>query len=307
MNYHHLLYFRTVVREGSVAAAARELRLSQPTVSAQVQALQDSLGHRLFTRTGRRLALTETGQLVYRYAEEIFSLGEELADTLAGRPPASPLRFKVGVADVVPKLIAHRLLEPALKLEDPVVLSCFEGKPPDLLLRLAGFELDMVLTDAPIGPEVKVKAFNHLLGECGTTVFAHRDQARRYRRGFPESLDGAPFLYPAENTVLRRLLEQWLADRDLHPVQVAEFDDSALVKVFGQSGLGLFLAPSIIEREIRQRYQVSVVGRIEDLRERFYAISVERRVKHPAVAAITAAARDRLFAPPASRRRRSSR
>ena len=295
LNYHHLLYFWVVAKEGTIVAACAKLHVAQPTVSAQLRVLEESLGQKLFTRIGRNLALTETGRVVYRYADEIFSLGRDLMDTLKGRPPDRPLRLNVGVADVLPKLVAYRLLEPAFHLPEPVRLVCHEGDPAELLTRLAVYELDLVLSDSAIGPEVKVRAFSHLLGECSVSVFGTKDLAAAYRRRFPASLDGAPFIVPTDNTALRRAMERWFESEDIRPSVVGEFEDNALLKVFGQAGAGLFAAPTIIEREIQRQYGVRVVGRVESVRERFYAISVEKKVKHPAVLAIADEARQKLF------------
>jgi LysR family transcriptional activator of nhaA len=296
LNYHHLLYFWVVAREGSIARATRVLRLAQPTISAQLRSLEGQLGERLFARQGRGLVLTEAGRTVYRYADEIFGLGRELVDVVKGRPAGRPARFTVGVADVVPKLVAHRLIEPALRLAGPLRLACREDHAERLLAALALHEVDLVLSDAPIPPAVRVRGFSHLLGECGVTVFAAPKLAAARRRGFPGSLDGAPFLLPVEATALRRALDAWFEERGMRAAVVGEFEDSALLKVFGQAGQGLFAGPAAIEREICDQYGVRVVGRIPELRERFYAISPERRIRHPAVAAITEAARDRLFA-----------
>ncbi len=296
LNYHHLLYFHTVVREGGLAPAAAALRLRHSTISAQIHALEDALGERLLQRSGRRLVMTELGRVVYRYADEIFALGRELLDTVRGRPTGKPLRFTVGVADAVPKLIVRELLRPAERLEAPVLLGCREGKPEHLLAQLSLHELDLVLTDAPLPPSVSVRAFSHLLGESPVTIFGAPELARRLRPGFPRSLDGAPFLMPGPESSLRRGLEQWLEQRGLRPRVEAEFDDSALLKAFGQDGLGLFAAPHVLEREVCRQYGVRVVGRLAEVSERFYAISLERRLKHPAVVAITAAAREELFA-----------
>jgi len=295
LNYHHLLYFWTVARTGGVSAASIELRLAQPTISGQLRVLEEHFGEKLFQRVGRRLELTETGRLVYRYADEIFTLGRELTDAVRGRPTGRPVRFAVGVADQLPKLIAYRLIEPALKLADPVRIVCREDKPERLLADLAVHDLDLVLSDAPLNPSIKVRAFSHLLGECGLTIFGTKALAARYRRGFPGSLDNAPFLLPTENTVLRRSLDQWFAQQGVRPAVVGEFEDSALLKSFGERGIGLFGGPTAIEAEIRRQYSVIPLGRIEQVRERFYAISAERRLTHPAVVAISEAAREKLF------------
>ncbi|MBI4517466.1 MAG: LysR family transcriptional regulator, partial [Deltaproteobacteria bacterium] len=216
LNYHHLLYFWTVVHEGSVSRAGARLRLAQPTISGQLRALENVLGEKLFRRVGPKLVLTEVGQIAYRYADEIFSLGRELQDTLKGRPVRRPARVMVGIADVVPKMIAYRLLEPALQLEEPVRIICQEDKSERLLTELALHTLDVVLSDAPIGPSIKIRAFSHLLGECGVTFLGAARLARKYRRGFPRSLDGAPVLLPTDNTALRRSLEQWLCPSGEH-------------------------------------------------------------------------------------------
>ncbi|MDX2167894.1 MAG: transcriptional activator NhaR [Deltaproteobacteria bacterium] len=295
LNYHHLLYFWTVARTGGVSAASAELRLAQPTISGQLRALEDALGEKLFHRVGRRLELTDVGRMVYRYADEIFTLGRELMDAVRGRPTGRPLRLAVGVADQLAKLITYRLIEPALKLPEPVHVVCREDKPERLLADLALHDLDLVLSDAPIHPSVKVRAFSHLLGECDVTIFGTKDLAAKFRRNFPRSLEGAPCLLPTENTSLRRSLDQWFEQQSLRPAVVSEFEDSALLSSFGERGLGLFPGPTAIEAEIRRQYGVVVVGRLEQVRERFYAISVERRLKHPAVVAISEAARERLF------------
>ena len=280
---------------GSVTRAAAELRLAQPTVSTQLRTLEEVLGEKLFARTGRRLVLTDVGRLVFRYADEIFGLGRELLETVKGRPTGQPMRLTVGIADAVPKLIAYRLLGPALTGAEPVRIICREDKPDRLLAQLAVHGLDLVLSDAPIGPTTKVRAFNHLLGECGVTFFATPALARTCRRGFPRSLGGAPMLLPTDNTALRRSLDDWFESEDIRPRVASEFEDSALLMAFGQAGMGLFPAPSAIERQVRSQYGVVVVGRLDTVRERFYAISGERRLKHPAVVAISEAARQRVF------------
>jgi len=295
LNYHHLLYFWTAVKTGSVTAASEELNLSQSTVSAQIHALERSLGEKLFRRHGRRLVPTDVGQVVFQYAEEIFGLGRELVDAVKDRPTGRPLRLNVGVADVLPKLVVHRLIAPALALGTPVRLVCTEGKPPQLLAELALHDLDVVLSDTPADPGVAVRVFNHLLGECDVVLVAAPALAERYRRGFPRSLAGAPLLVPGTGTSLRRGLEQWLTSLDLHPRVVGEFEDSALMQAFGREGVGIFPVPSVIERDVCRQSGVHVVGRLPEVRERFHAITAERRLKHPAVVAISSAARNELF------------
>ncbi|HZR81116.1 MAG TPA: transcriptional activator NhaR [Candidatus Binatia bacterium] len=296
LNYHHLLYFWTVARLGSVTAAAGELRLAQSTVSAQIHQLEAVLGERLLRREGRRLVLTDAGRRAFDYAAEIFALGRELVDTVKGTSGGRPARLVVGIADQMPKRIVYRLLEPALRLLPSIHLVCTEGKPDDLFAQLALHRVDVVLTDSPIAPSVAVRGFNHLLGECGITFFAPRRLSERPRRRFPRCLDDAPVLLPAERTTLRRGLDQWLRARDLRPRVVAEFEDSALLKAFGQAGAGYFPGPTAIEREIALQYDARIAGRVPEVRERFYAVSIERRLKHPAIVAISEAARTDLLA-----------
>jgi LysR family transcriptional activator of nhaA len=296
LNYHHLLYFWTVVREGSVSRAAEKLRLAQPTISAQVKLLEEALGDTLFDRQGRRLALTDTGRLVYRYADEIFGIGRELQEALKGRPAAGrPLPLSVGVANAVPKLIVHRLLKPAVSAGQPIHLVCREDSTPTLLAELATHALDVVITDVPAPPHVRVKVFSHLLGESGTTFFAAGSLAVKLRRRFPRSLNDVPVLLPTRHTALRLALDHWFEAEDLHPRIVGEFDDSALMKTFGQAGRVAFPASTAIAQEVVRQYRVQPVGRATGVRERYYAISVERRLKHPGVLAITTAARTELF------------
>jgi len=297
LNYHHLYYFWVVAREGGVTRAAEVLQLAQATVSAQVRELEKAVKTPLLARSGRGVALTPTGEAVYRYADEIFSLGRELQDLLAGRPIGKPLRFRVGVVDAVPKLVAHQLLEPALRLAEPVRLTCVEGKLERLAAELAVHNLDVVLSDAPLPPSVKAKAYSHLLGESGVVVVGVPALVAAHQSGFPKSLDAAPFLLPLEGTALRRSLEQWFAEVGVRPAVRGEFEDSALLKAFGGAGEGLFAIPSATERAVRRQYGVRRVGRAVGLRERFYAVSVERRLKHPAVAAISATARRHLADP----------
>ena len=295
LNYHHLLYFWTVVKEGGVAQAAKALRLAPPTISGQVRDLEKSLELTLFDRVGRKLQVTDDGRVVFRYADEIFNLGRELLDTVKGRPTGRPLRLHVGISDVLPKLVCHDLLMPALRLPEPVQIVCHGDKTERLLAELAVQGLDLVLSDVPVGGNIKVRAFNHLLGECGLTFFATPDLARKYRRGFPHSLDGAPLLVPTEDSLVRRSLDHWFESIGVRPHLVAEFDDSGLLKSFGQGGEGIFGVPSVVEAGVRKQYGVQVVGRTEEVVERFYAITVERRIKHPAAMAISESAKQNLF------------
>ncbi len=296
LNYHHLLYFWVVAREGSIARACQELRLAQPTISGQIRALEESLGEKLFTRSGRRLILTETGRLVFQYADEIFGLGRELTNVLKGRPRGRPIRFAVGISDLIPKLIAYRILQPVFALKDTVQLVCYENDPEELLAGLSAHKLDLVLTHTPAHP-VRVRVFSHRLGSSGVSLFASSSMAARYRKNFPARLDGAPFLLPLERSALRRDIEQWFTRHGIRPRIIGEFQDNALINVFGHSGSGIFAAPAAIEQEVKRYVRVGMLGRMDSVTEEFYAVSAERKIKHPAVAAITEAARSTLFAP----------
>lgn len=296
LNYHHLLYFWTTARLSSVSRAAEELHLAQPTISAQLRSLEQSLGHKLFARRGRNLVLTEQGQAVFRYAEEIFSLGRELSQVVRGEGNANKRpRFSVGISDALPKLTTYRLLEPALQLDREFRLYLRIDKTERLLADLSINLLDIVLTDAPLTHNVNVRAYNHELGSCGVTVFGTRTLAKRFRKGFPESLHGAPMLLQTRNTALRQSLDQWFQSRKIEPDIVGEVEDVAMLQVLGQHGRGIFAAPSVVTKRICKHYEVVVLGELPEVRERFYAISVERRLQHPAVVAISEAARNRLF------------
>ncbi|WP_373649624.1 transcriptional activator NhaR [Schlesneria sp. DSM 10557] len=294
LNYQHLFYFWTVAREGTISKACKVLFLTQPTISAQLRSLERAAGAKLFDRVGRHLVLTETGHVVYRYAEEIFSLGRELQHTLKGKVPGQARRLVVGIADVLPRLIAYQLLEPVLSLPEPVQLICHDDKTEKLLARLAINELDVVLSDVPASPFVNVRAFNHSLGECGVSLMASADLASRFRRGFPKSLNGAPFLLPMEGSSLRRSLEQWFDEQEIRPTIRGQFGDCDLFEVFGAVGMGIFAVPSVVEKNVIEQHHVKVLARIASIKERFFAISLEKRLKHAAVVAITDSARRRL-------------
>lgn len=294
LNYHHLLYFWKVAKTGSVTAASKELRLAHPTLSAQIRTLEKNLGHKLFRQVGRGLQLTETGQLVYRYANDIFPLGEELIQAIEGRPASGGIRLKVGITDVLPKPLAYKFLEPALHLPD-VRAVVYEGKPNELMSQLVVHELDLVLSDFPLGPQFTLNAFSHLLGESKISLFGVQKLVKKYESGFPRSLDGAPFLLPTENTSLRRLLNQWFASKRIRPQVIAEFEDSELLKEHAQAGAGLFAASKLIEDNTLRHYQVKLVGQLESIRMRYYAISPERRITNPAVTAIIEAATTRTL------------
>jgi LysR family transcriptional activator of nhaA len=291
INYNHLYYFWVVARLGSIAAACDELMLAPPTVSTQLKTLETNLGQRLFERQGRGMVLTQTGRLVFRHADEMFRTASDLMETLRGRPPGRPMRLTLGIADAMPKTVAYRLVRPVMTGPEAVSLVCHEGKPAQMLAELALHELDAVLTDSPLVPEVRVKAFTHLLGECGVTLLGSPELADRYRPGFPDSLHHAPLLLPTSTSALRRMLDAWFQTRGLRPEIRGEIADSALIKVFGQSGEGLFFVPSVVEAEVCSQYGVERVGRIDELRERFFAVTIERTIHHPAVIALCDAAR----------------
>lgn len=303
LNYHHLFYFWTVAREGGVSKAAATLRLAQPTVSAQIKQFERAIGQTLLERQGRRVVLTETGRIVFRYADDIFTLGRELQETLKGRPAGRSLKLRVGVANAVPKLIVYRMLRPATEGGEAMQLTCHEGQPDQLLALLATHALDVVISDAPAPSHLHVKVFSHLLGESGTTFFAVSALARKVRRGFPQSLQDVPMLLPTPATVLRRALEQWFDALHIRPRVGGEFEDSALMKAFGEAGTAVFPAPTAIAHEVCRHYGVVAIGRTDEVRERYYALSAERRVTHPGVAALTTAARLEVFAPDAARAR----
>jgi LysR family transcriptional activator of nhaA len=293
LNYHHLLYFWVVAHEGSIAAATRKLNLTQPTISAQLRLLEESLGEKLFEKSGRSLGLTEAGRIALRYADEIFALGRELRDTLRDRPAKRAVRVQVGIADVFPKLIAYRVLRPAFQTD--IEMICREASSETLLALLGQHEVDIVLTDAPASG-APLRAFNHLLGESGTTFFAAPALAASLKKKpFPKSLHGAPMLLPGAATQIRRALELWLDSTGIAPKRVGEFDDLALMTAFGRGGTGIFPAPTAIEKDIEAEYNVRVVGRLPEVKERFYAVSAERKIKNPIVGAITSAARRELF------------
>jgi LysR family transcriptional activator of nhaA len=291
LNYHHLLYFWTVAREGSIARASRVLRLASPTISAQLKTLEENLGEKLFERQGRGLMLTDAGRLVLGYADEIFSLGREMMHVVNRRPTERARRFHVGVVDSVPKLIARELLKPALHMDPPAHLVVREGKLEPLVSELATHHLDMVLADHRYSAPASIKIFHHRLGEWGVTFFAAAPLARKLREGFPGSLDGAPALLHAENTAMRRSLDAWFESIGVRPRVLAEFEDSALIKVFGSDAQGFFALPSVAVAEVARGHRVQAFGSTDVCRERYYLVSAERRLKHPAVVKIHELAR----------------
>ena len=296
INLKHLRYFWTVASIGSVSGAAEKLYLTPQTISGQIRELERQLGATLLVRDGRGLSLTDTGRLVLSYADEMFRLGLELQDLLDGRQPGTTLTLKVGIAMVVPKMVAYRVLEPVLQLPDSVRLICHEAPLVDLLSDLSVHKLDLVLADTQINPALNIRAYNHALGESAVSFLAAPALAERFRGAFPERLDGAPLLMPSHSSMLRGNLEAWFERLGLTPSVVAEFEDRALMKAFGERGTGIFTSPTAIEDDVLAKYGVEVIGRTDEIRERFYLISAERRIKHPAVSAITESARNVLFA-----------
>ena len=291
LNYHHLRYFWVVAKEGGLRKAAEKLHVSQPSISAQIAALEGALGEKLFRRGGRALALTEAGHRVLSYAEEIFSLGQELLDAARQLPTARPLRVHIGITDSMPKMVSYEIIKPIFKLDQPIQAACREGNVADLLGQLAAYRLDLVLADEPAPSSLPIRVFNHLLGECGVTFCAECKLAATLKRKFPQSLNEAPVLLPASNTALRQSLEKWFHAEEIRPRLVAEFDDAALMTVAGVDGLGFFAVPSLVVKEAVARYGFQIIGRTEDCRQQFYAISAERKLTNPAVLAITSQAR----------------
>lgn len=295
LNYHHLYYFWTVAKAGTVSAAAAQLHLTRPTVTAQVRELETTVGQKLFRQQGRGLVLTEFGQQIFRYAEEIFSIGHELREFVRTGDTGGRKRFRVGMPDVVPKLIAFELLRPALQTDQRHRTECYEGKLQQLLADLALHKLDLVLSDSPAPNTLDVNVYSHKLGECGLSLLAIQRLVKKYRKGFPGSLTNAPLLLPTEHTAVRRSLDRWMEQREVFPEIVAEFEDSALLKVFGQAGEGIFPVPTAIENVVKKQYGVHLVGRIPEVLDKFYAISVEKRVQHEATLRIVKQARSKLF------------
>jgi LysR family transcriptional activator of nhaA len=281
LNLKHLRYFWAVASCGSMAQAAEALFLTPQTISGQMRNLEEQVGDKLFAREGRNLVLTDTGRLVFSYADEMFKLGLELQDLLAGNASGSMLTVKVGVAMVVPKLLAHRVLAPVLEMPESVRLICHEAPLANLLADLSVHKLDVVLSDSPINPAFNVRAYNHAIGESGNSFCATPEKADILKAGFPSSLSGAPMLMPGSGSSLRRNLEAWFERQQVHPIVVAEFEDRALMKAFGERGSGVFTSPTAVEQDVADKYGVVVIGRTEEITERFYIISAERRPRTP--------------------------
>ncbi len=295
LNYKHLRYFWAVAKTGSMARAAQQLHLTPHTISGQLSEFKDVLGVELFRRSGRNLELTDAGRRILSYAEDIFTIGDELLDALRDHTAKRTLPFRVGIADSVSKSVAYQLVEPALKLQDSVRLVCREGRLTPLLAELAIHRLDMIIADRPMPTNLNVRGYSHLLGESGLTVFGTSRLAAEMSGSFPAMLDNAPFLLPGEDVAIRPKLIQWLEAEGLRLRIVGEFDDSALVKSFGQAGAGLFVAPTAIAEHVCEQYRVVAIGRIDSVVEHLYAITTERRLTHPAVVAISKAARQDIF------------
>ena len=295
LNYKHLHYFWAVAKAGSVTRASERLHLTPQTISGQLSLFEEVLGEALFNRSGRQFELTEAGRMVLSYADEIFSLGQELEEMLHHRPTDLPLQFRVGVTDAVPKAVAYQLLEPAMLVEQPPRIVCREGKVADLLAELAVHRLDIVIADSPMPRTIDVRGFSHLLGECGLTFFATAELARQHPGPFPQCLDSAPMLLPGEDVAVRPRLTRWFSDHRIRPRITGEFDDGALMKAFGRAGVGIFAAPTAITEQVMRQHEVVSIGTTEEVIEQFYAISVERKLTHPAVVAISRAARQELF------------
>lgn len=292
INYHHLYYFWTVVKEGGIARASEKLHLTQPTISSQITQFEQTIGHALFDRAGRSLLLTDTGRDVFDYAEEIFSIGRELTQYLSGRAMGKGYRLNVGIADMLPKLVVMELLKPALHLDIPVKLFCHEDKPDRLVKELELHALDLVLTTGPLAIKPASGIFSHFLAESPMVVFGTTDLVDAYRKGFPHSLNGAPFLMPAGQLGLRQDVDRWCEEMEIWPEIRAEISDSALLKTFGAEGIGFFLAPRMVQDVITKQYGVDALGVIEGIREKFYLLSAQRKVNHPALMAILDHAKD---------------
>ena len=295
LNYNHLHYFWTVAREGSIVQASKVLHLTPQTISGQLKLLDNAVSEPLFNKVGRRLVLSDMGRVVFDYADEIFSVGAELANVVRGKQVGGPSVLVVGAVSSMPKLIVERIIAPALTAERPLRVRCHESSLEQLLADLAVHRLDIVLSDQPVPRGLNLKAYNHLLGESGLSFFALRGHSRRYRNQFPSSLNDAPMLLPTQHSALRRLMDDWFEDQGIAPKIAGEFEDSALMKAFGEAGNGVFAAPTVIEEEICRMYRMAVIGRTHTINERFYAISPERRLKHEGVLHVTEVARSELF------------
>jgi LysR family transcriptional activator of nhaA len=301
LNYHHLRYFWTVAKEGSLRRASEKLRVSQPSMSTQIKLLEASLGEALFRPSGRSLELTEFGQLIYGYAEEIFTLGSEILRSTKQAPSVRSLRLHVGIVDSFPKLMSYDILRPVFEHRPPVRLVCHEGKLADLVSQLNTHRIDVVLSDEPASPGVAGKVFNHVLGSSGVTFCAMPGFAGKLKGRFPRNLNDAPALLPTQNCSLRRSLENWFRNTGVQPRVVAEFEDAALTKIVATSGHGFIVVPTVVASEAVERYGFVPIGRTKEVETQFYAITAERRFTHPAILAMTESLRSaRKKAPRAS-------
>jgi LysR family transcriptional activator of nhaA len=295
LNYRQLHYFWVVAKTGSIVRASEQLNLTPQTISGQLSLLEQTYGVELFKRVGRQLELTEMGRIALPYAEQMFQLGGELEALLRAQPDEQQILFRVGVADVVPKSIVYRLIAPTMALNEPIRITCREDQLERLLADLAIQRLDLVISDSPMPSHLDIKGYSQKLGECGVSFFATAALAQVYGKDFPHGMQGAPLLIPGQQTVVRSRLMRWFAEQNVQPRIVGEFDDSALMKAFGKSGSGIFIAPSVIADEVIAQYDVELIGQTDAVTESFYAISVERKVKHPGIVAITDGARRQLF------------
>lgn len=296
LNFHHLRYFWTVARKGGVRKAAEELHVSQPSISAQLRLLEEALGEKLFQRSGRNLVLSEVGQLVLSYADEIFSVGRELLSAVKQRPGSRAMRLTVGMTDALSKLIAFEILKPAFHFSQPVHVICRQAEIGPLINQLRAHRLDIVLADEPASSSLKAKTFNHRLGRSGVTFCAVPAIAAKLRRNFPQSLHQAPALLPSENMGMRGALEKWFDDQGVRPRLVGEFEDSALMEVASSGALGFTTVHTVVDHAALKHYGLKVIAKVEECGSDFYAITAERRLKHPAVMAITEHAYSQLFA-----------
>ena len=295
LNFQHFFYFWRVAKRGSVTEASRELRLAQPTISAQLRVFEATLGEKLFVRQGRNLALTDAGKLAYRYAEQVFSTCDEFLDTLSGTNLSSAVTLRVGISDVVPKVIAYRIIEPAFSDRGCRSISCYEDRTERLLAELAISEVDLVIADVPVPPTVKVRAYTHFLGECGVSFLASAALAKKHKKHFPQSMSDAPLLLPTREAAVRREIDRWMDEQSITPTIAAEFQDSALMKIAAREGKGIMPVPSVVENEVRREFHLQLVSRCDAIKEKFYLISVERRLKNPVVKALVMKAHERLF------------
>jgi LysR family transcriptional activator of nhaA len=296
MNFKHLHYFWVTAKAGGIMRAGEQLHTTPQTLSGQIKLLEDWLGHKLFRKSGRNLELTDDGRVALGYADQIFTLGAELETAVReARGGQRVLDFRVGVADSVAKSVAYRLLEPALTVAEPVRLICSEGKFPDLLAQLALQRLDLVIADEPMSRRMSVKAFNHPLGSTAMSFFAAPQLKAQLKGSFPQCLNGMPMLIQGAAASVRQQLEGWLVQHQIHPRIIGEFDDGALMTAFGREGRGVFMAPTVLEAETVAQFGVEVIGQTDELLEEFFAVSVERRITHPCVVAITHSARAKLF------------